>query len=48
MTPQEEFNPAYFGDIIDYITLGSGGQVFLHTKNDAEIGDDENECNKDT
>lgn len=48
MTPQEEFNPAYFGDIIAYITLGSGGQVILHTKTDAEIGDDENECNKDT
>ena len=48
MTPQEEFSPAYFGDIIAYITLGSGGQVILHTKTDAEIGDEESDCNQDT
>ena len=48
MTPQEEFSPAYFSDIVAYLTLGSGGQVILHTKTDVEIGGDENECNQDT
>lgn len=48
MTTQTEFSPAYFSDIIDYLTLGNGGQVILHTKTDAEIGDEENECNQDT
>lgn len=48
MTPQAEFSPAYFSDIIAYLILGSGGQVILHTKTDVEIGDEENECNQDT
>ena len=48
MTPQEEFSPAYFSDIISYLTLGSAGQVTLHTKTDAEIGDEKYECNQDT
>lgn len=37
MTPQEEFNIAYFKDLIQYISLDEYGKVTLHTKTNAEV-----------
>ena len=43
MKPQEEFNCAYFSDLVSYITLDNSGRVKLHTKTETEIqGEDEN------
>ncbi len=43
MKPQEEFNCAYFSDLVSYITLDDSGKVTLHTKTETEIqGEDEN------
>ena len=43
MKSQEEFNCAYFSDLVSYITLDNSGRVKLHTKTETEIqGEDEN------
>lgn len=39
MHPQDEFNIAYFTDLVSYISLDEGGKIKLHTKTETEIGD---------
>ncbi len=39
MHPQDEFNIAYFIDLVSYISLDEGGKIKLHTKTETEIGD---------
>ena len=48
MHPQDAFNITYFTDLVDYISLDVGGRVILHTKTEAEIGDEEIGSNQDT
>lgn len=40
MQPLDTFSTTYFTDLIEYITLDGVGRVTLHTKTDAEIGDE--------
>lgn len=48
MTLQDEFNSAYFTDLIAYITIDEDGKVKLITKTDTEIGEECNESDSNT
>ena len=48
MNPQDEFNIAYFTDLVSYISLDEGGKIKLHTKTETEVGDEDNGSNQDT
>jgi len=48
MNPQDEFNIAYFTDLVSYISLDEDGKIKLHTKTETEIGDEDNGSNQDT
>jgi hypothetical protein len=41
MSPQREFNSDYFNDLISFITLSASGKITLHTKTEAEIGEED-------
>lgn len=41
MQPQDHFNPAYFSDLISYITIDTQGYITLHTKTDTEVKEEQ-------
>lgn len=41
MKPQDTFNPAYFSDLISYITIDTQGYITLHTKTDTEVKEEQ-------
>ena len=45
MKPQDAFNAAYFSELIDAVSLYTGGGVVLHTKTETDICESEDKPN---
>ena len=40
MRPQDFFNPDYFSDLVETISLGESGQIKIHTKTNTIISEE--------